>query len=243
MLPLAAVLSLVAFATGCSESYGHRVVRADENQLTIVDANGIAQKTHEVAADASITIDGQPAVLQELDPGDPVHVKVELQDGKEVATEIKAKTKEPESPEATSPATDPTLPNEQPLQPTEDEPVPYPNDETAPQETPSSTETTFPDLTPDVKQSNQPDAEPQAEPAEDQAVQGKIKSIGEDGSQLVVTSEDGEEHTVMVNDETKFMLDGETADFEDMKVDHQVAITAEKDAETLVATLVEATSK
>ena len=113
-LALAIVLAL---ATGCNRSYAHRIVETGESEITVSDREGLDIQTHEVAPDASITLDGEPADLEELAPGDAVNVKVESRDGMEVATEIDAVKEEP--------AEDSVTPAEEPapaFEPTESEP-------------------------------------------------------------------------------------------------------------------------
>lgn len=236
--PAVILLSVVALMTGCNQSYGHRVVSAGENELTISDNEGVDQKTHEVAPDAKITLDGQLAKLDQLDAGDPVTVKTEERDGKEVATEIKAKTKQSIEAEKTAPA----LPDEQPIRSRED--MPRPSPAVTPQAD-VAPPTTLPKA--DAPPNNPDGGTPPLEDADDlraeEKVNGTLSSIGTVDNEFVIADDNGEEHTFTVNDDTKYMRDGKEATFGDLKVGHFVKVTAKRDGDSLVATLVDVTTR
>lgn len=70
----AAVLTLgSAMLSGCSQSEAARIVAVDGQSVTVETATE-GPTTHEVAPDAKITLDGEPAELQDLQPGDEVQV-------------------------------------------------------------------------------------------------------------------------------------------------------------------------
>jgi ribosomal 50S subunit-recycling heat shock protein len=50
---------------------------------------GDNQHTHDVAADAKVTCEGQPCQLDSLQAGDVITVTLDQKDGKSVVTEIK----------------------------------------------------------------------------------------------------------------------------------------------------------
>lgn len=88
------LVAVLAPLSGCGTSYGfdNKVVSTGESQLTIVDKQGMRQETHQVADDAAITLNGQPADLADLATGDAVDVIVEKRGDQEVATVIRAKS-------------------------------------------------------------------------------------------------------------------------------------------------------
>jgi len=232
-VPVTVLLSAVALMIGCNQPYEYRVVSTGENELTISDPEGTEQQTHEIAPDAKITLDGQDVDLQQLDAGDIVSVKTEQREGEEVVTAIKAKTKE--SVEAEAVESD----SGAPLAP-EGQPAPTPDDAAAPE----SEVTPQPEVAP-------PAAEPQIDPEEGappvsgeskeadepdaESFEGKISSVSSVDNQFVITADNGVEHTFLVNDETKYTLDGEEVTFGDLAVDHKVTVMAEQEGEVFTA--------
>lgn len=233
---LLSVTALALFA-GCGRSYGYisKVVHAGDGELTVRDEQQQTQQTHEVASDAQITLDGQPAALDELETGDTVELKVEPRGGKEVATDIKAKSKETvdSARSPLGPAPDaPRVPDRQSTQPLS--------------ESPSSP--AF-EPTPEDGMQNPPKAPlPQTENdkqmlplgVEEEAFHGKIASLGD--KQFVVEEESGEKKTFAVNDDTKYTVEGREASFTDLKVGQMVDVTAQDSDEMLVAKTADATS-
>jgi hypothetical protein len=120
----AAVLALgSAMLSGCGQSEAARIVAVDDRSVTVQTA-AEGPKTHEVAPDAEITLDGKPAELKDLQPGDKVEIKVTTNQGgsldvpKEVAVVIDAKRAE-EGPagneaERTAPAEEAVPPPQEP---------------------------------------------------------------------------------------------------------------------------------
>lgn len=240
-----ALIATVALISGCSRSFASadRVVRAEEGTLTVAEENGLNQETHEVAPDAEVTLDGQPAALEELDRGDAVRLKTEKQeDGTEVVKKIEAKSKE--ELEADTPATDSLIDQSlAPLGPLTNQPVGETSErrsdlnESAPQEPLSE---------PDEPIESE-DAAPQAAPdagmdmiVDEKSISGTISSLGD--NQFEVKDQSDSEHTITVNGDTKYTLDGNEATFDDLLVNHSVHVAAEKDGDNYIAEMVDATS-
>jgi hypothetical protein len=122
-------LAIGSLTVGCNKSYPYtlRVVGIGDNELTVSDQTGTDQHTHDVAPDATITLDGETIELQQLEPGDNVNLTVESHDGKYVATEIKATSQPtsaipPDVPPAHEPtAVEPESQEEQPVPPLGDD--------------------------------------------------------------------------------------------------------------------------
>lgn len=84
----AAVLALgSAMLSGCSQSEAARIVGVDDQSVTVETA-AEGPKTHEVAPDAKITLDGEPAELKDLRPGDKVKVITNQEGSLEAPREI-----------------------------------------------------------------------------------------------------------------------------------------------------------
>lgn len=252
-LPAVVLLSAVALMTGCNQSYAHRIVSAGENEVTVSDKEGIEQQTHEVALDAKITLDGQPAELNQLGVGDAVDVKIEEREGKEVATEIKAKAKvtiEAEQQAVESEDSSVDLPEEQPIRPLDNMPLPFsdaaPQPDVAPPDTlPEANlpETDSPAIDPEGGAPSLDEESATDDQAAEEKYEGKISSVSSVDNQFVVTADNGDEHTFTVNDDTKYTLDGEEATFGDLVVGHMVNVTAEPDGESFIAKSVDATTE
>ncbi|MBI1315195.1 hypothetical protein GC176_28220 [bacterium] len=90
---IAAMLAAVTYISGCEQATfaeAPTVVRASDGHLTVRSQGDASEQTRDVAADAAITIDGQPATLEDLHQGDTVRLKTEQRQGAEVVTQIKA---------------------------------------------------------------------------------------------------------------------------------------------------------
>lgn len=263
----AAALGAAMLVTGCEPTYGHmnKVVSTTDNELTMSDESGMEQETHEVAADAKITLDGAEAALIDLDQGDSVSVTVEEREGKEVATEIKAVSKEKAAAEAESvppqqfdnpaepltpqPGFDPAPQQlEFPAEPTTPEQIDNPATPITPQ--PEIDPAPGPELTPLPGFEPQVDPEEGAPPAaledageadEEKSLQGDISSVGDE--QIVVKDDIEMEHTIMVNDDTEYTLNGEPAAFGDLAAGQSVDVAAMMEDGNYVAMKVAATSE
>lgn len=92
--PLLTVLSVAALTVslaGCGTRVeAGRVVQAEGDRLTMTDKHTEDQKTFELAADTEITVNGQPATIDQIQPGDSVTVKTQEQDGRRLAVKVEA---------------------------------------------------------------------------------------------------------------------------------------------------------
>jgi hypothetical protein len=232
-------VSLVALTTGCSRSYAHRVVSIGDDQLTVSEEGGYEQQTHQVAPDAKITLDGQPVQLQQLDPGDEVMVTVQSVEGRDVATEITAKSVGPDEGEQRP------EPEQPPIQSDEPQPVPPLDDPTSPPSETTPEQEGAPAAIPDA---NRPESGAAIDPEEgaprpaEEIFEGKISSIQTDAKQFAVRASDDDENerTFHIDDGTKVTLDGQQATFADLQVGHLVKVTAEADEDQFMARSVEA---
>jgi hypothetical protein len=239
-----ALMATIAFISGCGRSFAsaERVVKAEAGKLTVADASGLHEETHEVAPDAEVILDGQPAALDELGSGDAVKLTTEKrEDGTEVVKKNEAQSKEEW--EADKPASDPLI--DQPVAPggpSTDLPagdipeIPSGLHDPAQRETlPQSDEPIEPE-----EGARQADPTAETDSAlDDLLFAGKIGSLGD--NQFVIRDDTDVEVTFVVNDDTKFTLDGKEATFGDMMIDHSVNVTAEKDGDNYVAKMVDAT--
>ena len=91
-LGLFALILFVSVAVWAAGSHQGKVVQAGSGKLTMTSMTGDNQHTHDVAADAKITCEGEPCNLESLGAGDVISVTVDQKDGKSVVTEIQ-KTK------------------------------------------------------------------------------------------------------------------------------------------------------
>lgn len=240
------IVVLAAPLTGCNESYGTKIVTADEGRLTVSDAQGKDYKTHEVATDATITLDGAPAKLEELNSGDAVSVKVEDREGLEVATEITASTDAtPETTPSAAPSAANTPTEAGTMSDGSDKPnaTTPPPGETSPVQlslpAEQSLDVALPPATRPVPAATEPND--QTEIPSDDSVHGKIASMGD--NQLTVKDESGADQMVTVNANTKYMLDGEAASFADLAMDQMVTAIGQMEGDKFVAKSVAATTK
>ncbi|MBI3801516.1 MAG: hypothetical protein HY268_31660 [Deltaproteobacteria bacterium] len=91
-ISLVALTLFVSTSVWAASSHQGLVVEAGKGKLTMTSMTGDNQHTHDVAADAKITCEGQPCKLDSLGPGDVITVTLDQKDGKPVVTEIQ-KTK------------------------------------------------------------------------------------------------------------------------------------------------------
>jgi len=68
------------------------VVSTMAGTLVVADEDGKQQKTFEVPATATITLNAMPAKLEDLTQGDQVTVTSEIKDGKAMVTKVDAKS-------------------------------------------------------------------------------------------------------------------------------------------------------
>ncbi len=239
--PAAAVLLSLAMLSGCSRPYTSEVVSTGENAITIADSKDKTQRTHEVAPDARITLDGKPARLEDLDSGDAVKMTVVRTAAKEMATGVDARSKE--SADAGTPTSEPPDDADRPAEPAEQQALPG---DYVPLPTPLPKPLPIPDRPgADVDRQLSPEAnapEPLDEAAEE-AVAGIISKIHVMDNHFVVGDEAGVEYNFMVDSDTKFTLDGNEATFSDLAMGHMVNVTSVKDGNVFFARTVDASSK
>jgi hypothetical protein len=72
----------------------YRVVRADAEQLTVTSDNGDLKRSFKLDTGTTVTVDGEPASVVQLAVGDAVAVTTKSLSGEEVATEIRAVSRE-----------------------------------------------------------------------------------------------------------------------------------------------------
>ncbi len=87
--------TLTAGVVGCrstaASTHQGKVVGVGAGTLTMTDTAGANQHTHEVAANAVITCDGNPCGLAVVKAGDTVTVTIDTKNGKPVATKIEVR--------------------------------------------------------------------------------------------------------------------------------------------------------
>jgi len=251
-----ALLACAALISGCNQGYANadRVVTAGYGQLTVAVAGGPNEKTHEVAANADVILDGKPAALEELDTGDAVKLTTEKkEDGAEIVKKIDATSKESiEPPKANGdpqidqpvapigPLADQPL-SDQPLSDTSEMPSDL-NDQSTLEPLPESNQAIEKqdDLLP-LSDETKSGYDPYADNAlAEESFSGKITSLGD--KQFVIKDDSSVEHTFTVNDDTKYTLDGNEAIFDELMVDHSVTVMTGLDGEHIVAKMVDAMS-
>ncbi len=223
---LGAMLATLPLVSGCSESLGYnfRVVSAGDHQITVTDDDGHELQSHEVAADAEITLDGHPAALEDLESGDAVEITVEEREGRELATHVIAKSKVTTNdrhdasdrdllPLDPDPAVDSDLASKPDMDPSLDDPL---NDPVG-------------------------DDDTRTQPVSEVIIVGTISSLTESG--FMVRDDAGADQAITVNEDTQFLLDGQPVAFEDLMAEFNVTVTAEREGEgeAFIASKVEAT--
>lgn len=93
MIALAALalFSTTAIAAEEGESHEGKVVSAGGGKLTMTDKDGKNEHTHEVAADAKISLDGKESKLEDLQKGTSVKVSTAKKGDKTVVVKIEGK--------------------------------------------------------------------------------------------------------------------------------------------------------
>lgn len=247
--------ALLPLLSGCSQSYADRVVSVGQNELTVIDAWNDLNKTHEVAPDAEVVIDGEPANLQDIQPGDAVRVTTELQDGQEVAVKIDADRAEAEdaaegsggidvplSPPGLSP-----LPGdfqEQPMLP--QDPAASPGEQDKPAEPkkdePAKLDAGKPAEEPEPSR-NEPTTAARPEEGAESIFRGEIDNSRPNLLRILAEADKGlpaTEMTFTVTEETEILLAGKPASAEDLSEGMVVTVIATKQGDQVVARRIEA---
>ena len=89
---LITLVLFVGVSVWAASPHQGKVVGVSNGKLTMTSMTGDNQHSHDVAADAKITCEGEPCKLESLGAGDVITVTVDQKDGKSVVTEIQ-KTK------------------------------------------------------------------------------------------------------------------------------------------------------
>lgn len=220
------LLASITLINGCSENFSNasRVVRAQDGQLTVRDADGADEVTHEVATDAEVVLDGEPATLDALEAGDAVKLVTAHIDGTEIVQKIEASSNEEVN-------TDPDM---------TDEVIDDSNATDGPVGTPPTPDAVEQDTQQQDSNQRATDIGASSDKNTSEPFSGKIVSLGE--KQFAITRENGSDMTLAVNDSTMYTLDGNEATFADLKVDHSVNVSADQAGDDYIATMVDATS-
>lgn len=238
----ASVLALgSAMLSGCSQSEAVKIVSVDDQSVTVENAKE-GPETHVVAPDAKITLDGKPAELEDLQPGDKAEVTTQREGAreapKEVAVVIDAERAQerpvPGEGEPAAPADTTILPQEPGL-----------NEPTTEREAPRSGGGPATSMRGARFLNFQRGLS--AVPADERPVhalhQGEITFVGADFVRLrhidvplpVVA-----EVMFLVTEETEILIDGKAAGIEDLREGMSVTIAAEQLGGLFVAERIEA---
>lgn len=240
--PTALLLLSLALVGGCAKPYSNQVVSTSEHEITIADRQGRTERTHELAADAQVTLDGKPARLADLDRGDAVKVTVVRTADKELATQVDAKSQESAKDE--SKANEPQHESALPAEPAKDRALPT---DFVPLPTTVPTPLPIPDLPgANADRQSAPSSNGGQEPldeATEETVAGIIAKIHLMENHFVVGDEKGMEYNFMVDSDTKFTLNGDEATFGDLSMGQMVKVTSLKDGNMFIAKTVDATSQ
>lgn len=229
-LALLALVSL-ALVSGCGQLFAEKVVSVGENELTVAKGEQDTPTTHEVAPDAEVVLNGEPAALDDIRPGDAVRLTTEKQGERELVVKIEA-TRPQDEAERADASEEPTAPPDEWIAPPEGMLGQPADDEPA--------------LPEDEPQSPFAEAEPLA-PFEEEAAEfvfpGVITRVSDDQIHMLGDPESdhpAEEMIFQLTDETEITVGGEPAGKEDL-VDGMVAsVTAERDGDDLVAKRIDA---
>lgn len=235
-----ALLAIVWLTTlsGCSQSNAGKILATGEDTLTVSQGTDQAPEEHKVAPDAKVTLDGQPAQLDDLKPGDSVRVTTEKEGEQEVAVAIVAQRETGEQTAPAQPSAEqPMMPGfAAPISPLEEGTAPPANEESpAPSERePSGIEESEKNDPPKAEASGpqateagQP-ASPDTEDRADTLLTGEIASLDGDRLRIRVTADPAgmaEEVAIILNDDTKVGIGGEPATLDDLEADQELGYT------------------
>lgn len=244
ILPVAVLALGSGMLSGCSPSEAARVVSVGDRSVTVKTAKEGPPVIHEVAPDAKVTLDGKPAELTDLQPGDKVEVVTHPEDEpelpKEVAVAINAKrVGEPSAADKT----DPTEPSDQviarPREPGSNEP--RPSEENQPRTNEDTAARTRDAPPPDWKRGLS--VVPAPETSVHVLHEGEIGFVGENLVRLRyrdVPVPLAAEVVFRVTEETEILVNGKPAVIDDLRKGMPVVITAEQNGREFVAKRIEA---
>lgn len=252
-LGLLMATGLLLLVGGCGHS--GKVALAENGELTFTSLDG-SDQTLKVAPESKITLDGQPAELEDLDEGDSVSVLVDEREGERVATNVRAQSKEKQAEREVPMERSPAEPTDDPSPHTEEpEPIP-PIEAGGPIETPDHNTSKLSPGEADKAESPTDDTQIDGEAAEqgdptddtsgieavgEDAVEhtGKIASI-EEGVLMLDTDATG--HTFVMDENTSVTIDGQPADVADLEIGFSATVLAERKGDRMVAMAIDAVS-
>lgn len=87
LLAMLCAVAIASFAIGCGQTESGTVSKVTDDRVTVTDETSFTQMTYKVAPDANVQKDGEPASLEDIEPGDDVSVKSKSDvNGNRVAT-------------------------------------------------------------------------------------------------------------------------------------------------------------
>lgn len=229
-------VALLTTVSGCSQSYAGKVLSTSPDSVTVSQPKDPTPDKHKVAPDAKVTLDGRPAKLGDLKPGDSVRVTTQKRGDHEVAVAVNAhreaagKPAEKQAPE--QPA------NKHPMLPRFPAPMGSAHEEAAP---PAGVHQGEPapakEAKPQPKGAHEPSANTNEGPAKS-LIAGEIASL--DGNRIQIRVRAGQAHvagkmTFTATDQTKISIAGKPATLKDLKAGMTVTIAADEHGEKAVA--------
>ena len=253
LLCASAAVSLLLLAAGCGQQSVGKVVRVDEDALTISETSYLPNEegnevitTFKIADDTAVVRDGKSVELMQLHEGDAVTVTSENRAGEPVATKIEAESiatsaPQPIDPVQPDPGPEPLPPEQMPPEPMPPEQLPpeqAPPTDTPPEQDPADPSPAAPDPAPALPGNVfDPPAEAPQQQAADQ-IGGTLVSV--EGKSIVVHGDTGLRHSFSVADDAVVTLDGKESALSDLGAEVNVRVTIERRDDTFVATRVAA---
>jgi hypothetical protein len=210
------VVASLTLISGCGQwLYADRVISVGEHELTVAKGLDETVEIVKIAPDVEVVLDGEPAELQDIRPGDFVKVTKQTQGEQEVAVKIEAKrAQEEDAPGESGDPDEYTEPFEGlPEEPALEEPL-------APRE------------------DDQEQGASEQEPVEELLFVGVVTflDVNHIGVQGDSESDDAVEGVFLtVTDETEITVAGEPGSREDLQIGTPVTVTAERSGDELIA--------
>jgi hypothetical protein len=240
------VVASLTLISGCGQwLYADKVISVDEHELTVAKGLDETVEIIEIAPDVEVVLDGEPAVLQEIQPGDLVKVTKQTQGEQEFAVKIEAKRVQEEDAARESGESDELTesPEGFPEEPTLEEPGKSWEDEQevsehleADQEEKEAGDSDTVETEPDEEGHA---AEPCEEASDDDLLfVGVITFLDAHGIRVQgdAESDDVVEGVYLtLTDATEITVAGESGSREDLQTGRPVTITAERSGDELIA--------
>lgn len=250
LLALLAVASLV-LVSGCGQLFADKVLSVGERELTVTEGPEKTPRTHEVAPDAEVTLDGEQADLEDIRPGDSVKVTTEKHGEQELAVKVEATRSEKESAADKESGSDELSPPPigPPEQPAFEEPALPPEGEmespAAENESAAEEDAEAPRFGQATPAPGKEDKGAFPEPEEDAEIlfAGVITLVGEDQIRVQGRAQSAnlaEKMVFKLTVETEITLAGEPANKEDLATGMEVTVTAERQGEEALARRIDA---